>query len=303
MRPNAQIVFEDLRSRHSDILSKFDPDRCIELFDRLPPQPHYTVVPDAVRDGWAAIVSEFGEAGFDALQRMTMLRLIENFEARAAGKNYADGILECFDHSFARIVRSVADPDFDKYRTENDVMMKDLALCRQIMFPAGMRIVEPDSGFHRSLMFRAGATQAVRLAWLLAASGGNDHWFQVHTHPSELHDFNAAGWERCAWRLAQMLKLYPDIRGVFTGSWFNDPEIVNISPRLTYLRKMPQDNGAVVLFNQIEDGGGAIAKSATRRRLYEEGMYQPKSYFVVWPRRRLLRWAEKFHPAPEPAQA
>ena len=303
MRPNAQIVFEDLRSRHSHILSKFDPDRCIELFDRLPPHPHYTTVPDEVRDGWGAIVSEFGEAGFDALQRMTMLRLIENFEARAAGKNYADGIRECFDHSFARIVRSVADEAFDKYRTENDILMKDLALCRQIMFPAGMRIVEPDSGFHRSLMFRGGSTQAARLAWLLAASGGNDHWFQVHTHPSELHDFNAAGWERCAWRLAQMLKLYPGIRGVFTGSWFNDPEIVNISPRLTYLRKMPQDNGAVVLFNQNEAGGGAIAKSATRRRLYEEGKYQPKSYFVVWPRRRLLRWAENFHPAPEPAQA
>ncbi len=298
MRPDLPIIFEELRTNNSHILSKFDPDKCIELFDQVPSDRRYTFVPDGVNEIWASIAAEFGDSGFDAFQRMTMLRLMENFDARAQGKQYSDSILECFGRSYERIARSIADVGFRLYCTKNDILLKDLSLCRQSMFPAGMRIIEPDSGFHRSLMFRGGLSQALRFAKLLVMTGGNNHWYQCHTHLSELEEFNAPGWERCGLRLAQMLQLHPEIRGVWMGSWFNDPEIANISPRLTYLRKMPEENGAVVFFNEISINGGALQKSKARKNLYNEGKYLPKSYIVIWPRQPLLRWAEAHRSAP-----
>ncbi len=88
-----------------------------------------------------------------------------------------------------------------------------------------------------------------------------------------------------------MLKLHPEIRGVRTGNCFNDPVFETISPRLTYLRKMPQDNGAYVFYSNVEINSGALAKSKTRQKLFEQRKYLPKSYAVIWPRRPLLAWA------------
>ena len=88
-----------------------------------------------------------------------------------------------------------------------------------------------------------------------------------------------------------MLALNPEIRGMWGGSWFYDPALERISPRLEYLRSVPQDNGAYVFYSNIDINGGALSKSDTRKQAYEDGKYLPKSYSVIWPRRHLLDWA------------
>jgi hypothetical protein len=155
--------------------SKFDPDLCIDILDRVPSDASYNYVPEEIQSLWAAIVDEFQEPGFDAFQRITFLRLIEQFETRSRDKGYTPSIRACFDVSFKRILDSIADPEFSLYRTENDILRKDLSLCRQHMFPAGMRIVEPNSGFHRSLVYRGGPIQAFRLVELLFRTGGHQN--------------------------------------------------------------------------------------------------------------------------------
>ena len=149
MRPDLPIMFEELRTNNSHILSKFDPDKCIELFDQVPSDRRYTFVPDGVNDIWASIVTEFGDSGFDAFQRMTMLRLMENFDARAQGKQYSDSILECFDRSYERIARSIADVGFRLYGTDtNDCFRQSSPTAWQ---SAELAIGHPEtSGFDES---------------------------------------------------------------------------------------------------------------------------------------------------------
>ena len=57
-----------------------------------------------------------------------------------------------------------------------------------------------------------------------------------------------------------------------------------MSPRLGYLRDTPVDGGARLFF--FEEGGSSISNSLstspTRRKLYDEGKYMPKSYMLVW---------------------
>lgn len=291
MEIETEFLIDKIKNDNQELLSRFDPDSCIDFFDRVPDHKPYHYLPETVRTLWAAISADLGESGFDAFQKITMLRLIGRFETRSRGRRYADCIGERFAISFRRIVDSIADPEFALYRSENDILLKDLGLCRQAVFPAGMRVVEPNSGFHRILIFRGGWVQALRFLELLIRTGGHRHWYQVHTHLSELDDFNPDGWIRCCLRLADMMKLHPEIRGLWTGSWFNDPVIETISPRLTYLRKMPQDNGAYVFYSSVAINSGALAKSKTRQKLFEQRKYLPKSYAVIWPRRPLLAWA------------
>ena len=164
----------------------------------------------------------------------------------------------------------------------------------QRMFPAGAQIVVPHSSFHRALFSRGGAGQAFRFAKLMLLTGGNKGWYQIHTHLLELEEFNAEGWDECYLRIADMLSLNPTVRGMWGGSWFYDPALEEVSQRLTYLRKVPQDNGAYVFFSNVDIDGGALATSESRRKAYESGSYLPKSYSLIWPRQAMLDWAKKY---------
>ena len=284
-------LIEKIRKGHKELFSRFEPNSCILFFDQVPIHKPYHYVPAGVENVWAAISREFGESGFEAYQKVTLLHLIGKFGATNAKNRYSETIRERFAISFRRIANSIADPEFALYRSRTDIMLKDLGLCRQKIFPAGAQVVEPDSGFHRALVFRGGIPQAYEFAQLLLASGGNRHWYQIHTHLSELEDFNPDGWNRCYLRLADMLALNPTVRGMWGGSWFYDPALEEVSPRLAYLRKVPQENGAFLFFSNVDIASGALSKSDSRNKAYQEGKYLPKAYALIWPRLQLLAWA------------
>lgn len=287
-------VIQRLTQGSDALLEKFDPDTVIRLFDEAPSASAYNDIPKAVQDFWSALENEFGESGFDTVHRVVMLRLIGAFDSRASGEKYSRSVEDCFDKSFKRILRTIEDPDYDRYCKPNDILLKDLAICRQKMFPAGAQVVEPESGFHRALLFRGGPGQFARMAWLLLTSFGNKPFYQIHTHLSELEDFNPDGWDACYVRIAEMLELHPEIKGMWGGSWFYDPALESISPKLVYLRRRPQENGAAVFYSSVNIDGGALSKSKTRQDLYERGEYLPKAYALIWPRRQMIKWARKY---------
>lgn len=284
---------EGIMRANPRLFSRFDPKTCIAEFDAVPADRAYHFVPDGVQRLWAGLQTEFGEDGFAAFQQATMLALIADFDERRADKRYTDDIVALFERSYARIAASISDHSCAQYRSEDDLLLKDLALARQHVFPAGAEIVEPDAQFARSLMLRDGIGQAVKMIRLLLETGGNDHWYQMHTHLSELDDFNEAGWTRTYLRLAAMLELNPEVRGMYGGSWFYDPALEQISPHLTHLREVRERAGAYVFFARADPNSGALTKSRRRQALYKEGKYMPKSFVVIWPRRQMLKWAEK----------
>ena len=76
-------------------------------------------------------------------------------------------------------------------------------------------------------------------------------------------------------------------------SWFYDPQLETVSPRLSYLRARPIERGAFIVRSGTLpfDIQSATAKSENRRRLYEAGKYIPVAYTLLWPREKLLAWA------------
>jgi len=287
-------LVDELISKNSEIFRKYALPDVISYLDTIPECESYCYINSHVIETWEDINDNYGEACFEAFQQVTMLTLMRNYEKRSLRKEYTDDIISRFEITYARIIKSIKDPSFQCYRTNNDILLKDLALCRQKVFPAGAQIVEPLSSFHRSILYRGGIHQSFDVIKLLFESGGNRPWYQIHTHLSELDEFNPDGWNRTYVRIAKMLEKHVEIKGMFGGSWFYDPALESISPRLAYLRLIPQENGAHVFYSNDDLDGGALSTSPTRRSLFEKGEYLPKSYSLIWPREAMIDWAKHY---------
>jgi hypothetical protein len=129
----------------------------------------------------------------------------------------------------------------------------------------------------------------------LKAQGWRRIWLQNHTESRHTEDFNEAGWDRTWVTSAAICKARPGVAGMMGASWFYDPQLEKISPRLAYLRLNPVRGGAFV----IHQGPGEIhsqrsgATSPTRRALIESGEYTPRSWLLAWPRSTLIAWADR----------
>ncbi len=175
----------------------------------------------------------------------------------------------------------------------DDVYWKDLAIARQQMFPAGGgRIVEAYSGFGFRQGFSINFSQSFSFFKLLFYSGGRKGYYQSHLHIPLLSDFNEQGFYDCNIGIAEMLIKHEEIKGVFGSTWYYDPQLENISPRLMYVQKIPLENGAKLFYIGEDRTGNAFAKSKTRLKLYNEGKYKPKKYLLLWLRKEIIKWAK-----------
>lgn len=129
----------------------------------------------------------------------------------------------------------------------------------------------------------------------MKAGGWKKAWLEVHTESRHTEDFTEAGWDRAWATAAAICKSRPELAGMIGSSWFYDPPLETISPRLGYLRLNPLKGGAFI----IHQGPAAIhsercgATSPTRRAMIESGEYLPRSWLVAWPRASLIAWAER----------
>ncbi len=129
----------------------------------------------------------------------------------------------------------------------------------------------------------------------MKAEGWKKPWLEVHTESRHTEDFTEAGWDRAWAAAAAICQSRPELAGMIGSSWFYDPPLETISPRLAYLRLNPLKGGAFI----VHQGPAAIhsercgATSPTRRAMIESGEYLPRSWLVAWPRATLIAWAER----------
>jgi len=229
-----------------------------------------------------------------ALRRGMIASWLLELPRRIASYNLPSEVFEAYPYWLSRTAKSLS-TDTGAY--DADFWAKD------VRFAMGLSV--PGSRTHLiDLSSPVGPRQTVEhvlsghgltapLRWFLARSWGV--WLEIHTESRDLTDFNPAGWDKAWLATAGIVSRYPGLRGGIGSSWFYDPPLTKISPRLAYLRQTPLKNGAFM----VHQGPGAIhterasASSPTRRALIEAGKYTPRSWLMIWPRKALLRWADK----------
>lgn len=227
--------------------------------------------------------------------KLVVLTLFARFPDRVARVRFPPEVADYYARAEAIAIdtaRTMADTE---YRANPNFLLKDLRLASQLSLPCGAQAVDFRAWLPPSFYRNNGLRDNLGALWFVATNlGGMGPLFRIHTDTRDLSEFNEQGWTDCYRRIAALLKLYPEVRGVVGTSWFFDPALDRVSPHLSYLRKIPVHNGAYLRRDGESDGNTALAlaKSQTRQKFHAEGKYTPCCFTVVWARRDLLRWAE-----------
>lgn len=144
-----------------------------------------------------------------------------------------------------------------------------------------------------------------KLILFLVTMGGYTNILEDHLDDEYLAEFSEKGWEHSHLLLAEYLQAHPSIRGMSAKSWFYDPELKRVTPHLTFLADMRLQNGAkrFKMETSQSDFSNALAKSKSRRALWEKGQYTPQGYMLLWPAKDVISWAKKVVTKHEQAQA
>ncbi len=247
------------------------------------PQACFLIARDALR---------FGEKGSQRLLLVALhLAMLRSLQSEA---------MDCLPvrvkgHQLKQYSRILASVNLESawMNLESDFFHKEYGLAGLRLYAASAQVIDPRCGVPRSTFLKSGLSGLLRGMQLLIETKGFSPMFQIHTHSLFLDEFDESGWNECYRCCADLYKLHPGAKGMFGGSWFYDPAVLQISPRLAYLQSIPLYGGAqsFLVASEGEHVHDAIATSPTRRKLYEEGRYHPKSYMLIWPRARQISWA------------
>lgn len=297
-------LLAELSQGNAGCLSEFSPDRYVEILDmqagntRAPAR--YNQAPEEVVAISKQVLERAGDEYLDTYHKLILAKLMAGYEERLSRLSVPDSIQGLIKKCFSRIIREFDTNPPQFYRFGNDLFHRDLSLARLILLPAGPGVVEVQYA-PRSLLVRNQESlekRALQFAKGIVLFGmkarGFGPFYSTHTDPRTIKEFTPEGWIFFYERVAELLEMNPSIKGVFRSSWFIDPKLAEISPRLLYLSVMPQENGAELFYwgSSSDDEDNATAKSATRRRLVKEGKYVPTCYYLIWLRQDILRWAK-----------
>lgn len=209
-------------------------------------------------------------------------------------EDFPDSILAYYPAAFDRLsafLRKTADEPFDPSRNP----LNRVGFVLGINIPCGAQLLDLRSSIPlSSAVLSVPRERSLSSLIRYFRCRGTGTWFRGHTDTEYLDEFNEEGWDRFYLRIAELLLRRKHVRGLVGTSWFYDPQIVDISPRLAYLQQRQLERGAYLMRHRdLEtDIEFATAKSKTRRRLYQEGKYTPVSYSLIWGRNELLSWAD-----------
>ena len=293
-----------LSQANAGCLSEFSPERYVALLDaqagNIQEPARYNGPPEEVVSISKQLLERAGSEYLDTFHKLILTNLMAGYEERITRLSVPDSVQGLIHKCFARIIREFDTNPPQFYQFGNDLFQRDLSLARLILLPAGPGVVEVQYA-PRSLLVRNQESlekRALQFARGMVLFGmkarGFGPFYSTHTDPRTIKEFTPEGWIFFYERVAELLEMNPPIKGVFRSSWFIDPKLAEISPRLLYLRVMPQENGAELFYwgSSSDDEDNATAKSATRRRLVKEGKYVPTCYYLVWLRQDILKWAK-----------
>lgn len=198
------------------------------------------------------------------------------------------------DGQLKRVCEALDSKPAGYYRPGGDNFRKDSGLIRGSLLPLGAGVIDTDSSIWRRPLKVSTLRQRINfIRFYFRAPRGLKPLFQIHTHTEMLDKFSESGWSNAYQLIGELVRLNPRYKGFFRASWFCDPEVSSISPRLSYIVREPTSAGAFVCYLGPDHSGSALSKSGTRQKLHAEGKYIPKSYMLIWHRDDLLSWCEK----------
>lgn len=296
-----RTVLDSASEKLSTLVARLEPvlpdalgriNQFIDAGTSVGPLDHYKVFPGPAQRIVAEVEALAGVTNRQHFLRAVLVQSVIRTTSGAHFESLPPRVSAFQTHHFARIVAQ-ADEEADWLDINHDLFQKEFGLATLRLYAAGAQLIDYRCGVARSLLLREGLFKALPKLLVFFRLGGLKPYFQIHTHTFNLDAFHEPGWEDCYLCCAELYAIHPNVLGMFGSSWFYDPALGNISPRLAYLRETPCAGGAQLTF--VQKGGEAInnslSTSPSRRKLYEEGKYFPTNYMLVWGKEAQIAWA------------
>jgi hypothetical protein len=117
-----------------------------------------------------------------------------------------------------------------------------------------------------------------------------DMYVVIHTASREQHKFTPKQMARGYQYIAELLNLRKELKGVYRASWFLDPALKNISPRLAFLWELPCSHGAKLIYIGLNNEDKPFLNAPARQDAYDRGEYTPRTFAYHWDRQDLITW-------------
>lgn len=235
-----------------------------------------------------------GPKAEDAVRRGLIARWALGVVERAAHLDMPPEVLDLYPYWLDKMADFLLEA-VEPY--DADFWAKDVRFALALSVPgARSQVIDLSSPFGPGQTVRhtlQGRGLSAPLNWL--RRGGWKTWLEVHTESRHLEDFNEEGWNRAWATAAAICERKPELAGMIGSSWFYDPPLTEISPRLAHLRLNPLKGGAFM----VHQGPGEIhtqragTASPTRKALIDSGDYTARSWLMAWPRDSLIVWARE----------
>ncbi|OYX58540.1 MAG: hypothetical protein B7Y86_02310 [Brevundimonas subvibrioides] len=249
-----------------------------------------------------------GEDATDAMRRALVATWALELPGRAKQAALPGEVMELYPYWMDKMAQFLTGAADTNAAYDPDHWAKDVRMALVLSVPGALtQTIDLSSPMGPGQVVRNGREGHgwSQLVSYVRAQGWKKPWLEVHTESRQLADFNEAGWDRAWATAAAICKTRPELAGMIGSSWFYDPPLETISPRLAYLRLNPLKGGAFI----IHQGPAPIhserasASSPTRKALIESGEYTPSSWLVAWPKSTLIPWAEQRKAAMAMAEA
>ncbi|MES2356086.1 MAG: hypothetical protein V4568_17115 [Pseudomonadota bacterium] len=293
-------ITHSIETVQSDLLTAFPIQRCIDLMDSYKGYGKYGYFPDTLQQHCKEIIQRTSTHTLENYNKLLMLTFMESFGVRSSQRSLPASVIRLFSIEFDRMIDEMNSDREGYYLFSHDAFLKDLGMCRCKLYPCGAELLDERSGVPKSILLRNGIKQLIHGSLFFLINGnGFRPYYELHMHAPFRQAFTDVGWIRSYLRIADLLQLNPHVKGISCTSWWYDPQVSVISPRLSYLRQQPLEGRAKIFYVALdaEAAYGAIEKSEKRRALYEAGKYVPKLYMMVWARDDLINWTKQFRVA------
>jgi hypothetical protein len=299
----AEAIEGELRALAPTLLDRFPVARYLAFFTLAPAMSPYHYAPPQARAYAEAIELGGGRAGLERYHRLALASLIRD-GVSDGGLRLSAEVRVVREAYLARVLAGIAKPRANFHLPGNDMFAKDFAVCRGRLIPCGVELLDPQAGVPRGLVIQGGVRQVLAWMRLVARLGGVRPLWGLHFDRRLIRDFTDEGYRQLYRRVAELLALNPDIRGVTSWSWWHDPRVAGISPELAFIGRHPESAGAMLLRvgEDADATANALHFAPVRTRLYREGAYRPCLYMLAWPRADVLAWAARA-PSAGPRQA
>jgi hypothetical protein len=292
-----KALVEDICKQREDILEKFPVERYINYLDDIPRFAKYQYQTREIETYRENILKYSNEQCLELYHQLLFVSLIVNAKDKLKNKKLPNNVKSAYDIYFKKIISEIQSnanpPGF--YAYPHDKFNKDLGICRLTLIPAAVHLLD-ETGLPKRFLFKGGIKQFIKGIYFIVFNlRGFAPLYELHINTTpgaiSLSEFNPEGWKRFYSMLAEIFYANPHIKGAYGSSWYLDPQIQFISPRLGYIREISEKNGCEFFHmgsnsQTIQD---ATAKSPTRRRLYDQGKYVPTAYMLIISRNRLTK--------------